>query len=194
MGARASSPAQGTLLAFRRTRCTVINTFMGWCGSLRYTECVFNGTFMKRCGFGGWGFPWELGEIYFAWHSLFELCARWTPSDFVLYIRRPGGVFSTFTSLGILQEFQVFSTFLNKKCRLNHGRCNWGKDECNAHDYDNTIAIADRARSLIILQVPSKNVQELAKEEREESETKLRGAIEISEGAVSAIAGSWRDS
>ena len=82
--------AQGMLLAFRCTRCTVINTFMGWCGLLRYTECVFNGTFMKRRRFGGSGFPWELGEIYFAWHSLFELCARWIPPDFVFYIRHPG--------------------------------------------------------------------------------------------------------
>ena len=56
-----------------------------------------------------------------------------------------------------------------------------------------TIASADRARSLIILQTPIKNVQELAKEEGEESEAKLKGAIEISEGAVFAIAGSWRD-
>ena len=31
--------------------------------------------------------------------------------------------------------------------------------------------------------MPTKNVQELAKEEGEESEAKLRGAIEISEGA-----------
>ena len=54
-----------------------------------------------------------------------------------------------------------------------------------------TVASADRARFLIILQTPSKNVQELAKEEGEESEAKLRGAIEISEGAVSAIIGSW---
>ena len=54
-----------------------------------------------------------------------------------------------------------------------------------------TVASADRARSLIILQTPAKNVQELAKEEGEESEVKLRGAIEISEGAISAIAGSW---
>ena len=56
-----------------------------------------------------------------------------------------------------------------------------------------TVASADRARFLIILQMPIKNVQELAKEEGEESEAKLRGAIEISEGAVSAIVGSWRD-
>ena len=41
--------------------------------------------------------------------------------------------------------------------------------------------------------MPTKNVQELAKEEREESEVKLSGAIEISEGVVSAIASSWRD-
>ena len=56
-----------------------------------------------------------------------------------------------------------------------------------------TVACADRARFLIILQMPIKNVQELAKEEREESEAKLREAIEISEGAISAIVGSWRD-
>ena len=56
-----------------------------------------------------------------------------------------------------------------------------------------TVANADRARLLIILQTPIKNVLELAKEEGEESEAKLRGAIKISEGAVSAIAGSWRD-
>ena len=56
-----------------------------------------------------------------------------------------------------------------------------------------TVASADHARSLIILQTPTKNLQELAKEEGEESEAKLRGAIEISKGAVSAIAGSWRD-
>ena len=53
------------------------------------------------------------------------------------------------------------------------------------------VASANHARSLIILQTPTKNVQELAKEEREESEAKLRGAIEVSEGAISAIAGSW---
>ena len=38
-----------------------------------------------------------------------------------------------------------------------------------------------------------KNVRELAKEKREESEVKLREAIEISEGAIPAIVGSWRD-
>ena len=55
------------------------------------------------------------------------------------------------------------------------------------------VTSANRARSLIILQMPTKNVQEFAKEEGEESEAKLRGAIEISEGTVSAIVGSWRD-
>ena len=55
-----------------------------------------------------------------------------------------------------------------------------------------TVASADRVMFLIILQTPIKNVQELAKEEGEESEAKLRGVIEISEGAVSAIVGSWR--
>ena len=56
-----------------------------------------------------------------------------------------------------------------------------------------TAASANRARSLIILHTPTKNVQKLAKEKGEESETKLRGVIKILEGAVSAIAGSWQD-
>ena len=56
-----------------------------------------------------------------------------------------------------------------------------------------TIASADRARFLIILQTLAKNVQELAKEEGEESEAKLREVIEILEGAIPAIVGSWRD-
>ena len=41
------------------------------------------------------------------------------------------------------------------------------------------------------LQTLIKNVQELAKKEGEESEAKLREAIELLEGATSAIAGSW---
>ena len=56
-----------------------------------------------------------------------------------------------------------------------------------------TVASADRARFLVILQTPIKGVQELAKEEGEESEAKLKGAIEISEGATLTIAGRWRD-
>ena len=43
------------------------------------------------------------------------------------------------------------------------------------------------------LQTLIKNVQELAKEEGEESEAKLREAIEILEGTTSAIAGTWQD-
>ena len=56
-----------------------------------------------------------------------------------------------------------------------------------------TVASADHARFLIILQMPIQKVQELAKEEGEESEAKLRGAIEILEGSIFAIAGGWRD-
>ena len=56
-----------------------------------------------------------------------------------------------------------------------------------------TVANADRARFLIILQTPIKKVQELAKEEGKESAAKLRGAIEISEGVVSTIVGNWWD-
>ena len=56
-----------------------------------------------------------------------------------------------------------------------------------------TVASANSARLLIILQTPIKNVQELAKEEGEESEAKLRATIVTSEGAIPAVAGKWRD-
>ena len=56
-----------------------------------------------------------------------------------------------------------------------------------------TIASADRARFLIILQTLTKNVQELTKKEGEESEAKLRRAIEILKGTIPTIAGRWRD-
>ena len=56
-----------------------------------------------------------------------------------------------------------------------------------------TIASANCARFLIILQTPIKNVQELAKEEGEESEAKLRAAIVTLEGAIPAVAGKRRD-
>ena len=55
------------------------------------------------------------------------------------------------------------------------------------------VASVDRARIPIILQMPIKNMQELAKEKGEESEAKLRGAIEILKGAILAIVGKWRD-
>ena len=56
-----------------------------------------------------------------------------------------------------------------------------------------TVASANRTRFLIFLQMPIKNAQELAKEEGEESEAKLKVAIVTSEGAIPAVAGKWRD-
>ena len=44
-----------------------------------------------------------------------------------------------------------------------------------------TVANANRTRFLIFVQMPIKNVQELAKEEGEESEAKLRAVIVTSE-------------
>ena len=54
------------------------------------------------------------------------------------------------------------------------------------------VASANRTRFLMFLQTPIKTVQELAKEEGEESEAKLRAAIVTSEGAIPAIAGNRR--
>ena len=74
--ARASSSAQGMLLALWYTRRAVINAFMERCGSLRYTRRTFISAFMKWRRSNGWGFPWKLGETYFACNSLFEFRAN----------------------------------------------------------------------------------------------------------------------
>ena len=56
-----------------------------------------------------------------------------------------------------------------------------------------TVASVNRTRFLIFLQMSIENTQELAKEEEEESEVKLKAAIVTSEGAIPAVAGKWRD-
>ena len=56
-----------------------------------------------------------------------------------------------------------------------------------------TVASANRTRFLIFLQMPIENAQELAKEEGEESEAKLRAVIVTSEGAIPAVEGKQRD-
>ena len=56
-----------------------------------------------------------------------------------------------------------------------------------------TVASVNRTRFMRFLQTLTKNVQELAKEEGEESETKLRAAIVTSEGAIPAVVGKRRD-
>ena len=56
-----------------------------------------------------------------------------------------------------------------------------------------TVASANHTRFLIFLQMPIENAQELAKEEGEESEAKLRAAIVTSEGTILAVAGRRRD-
>ena len=56
-----------------------------------------------------------------------------------------------------------------------------------------TVASANRTRFLIFLQMPIENAQELAKEEGEESEVKLRATIMTLEGAIPTVAGKWQD-
>ena len=85
--------------------------------------------FMKRHGFGSWRFPWELGESYFAWHSFFELCVWWAPPDFVLYIKHPERtIFHIHWPWNSAEVPSFFILLEQKRCRLNHGRCSWGKE------------------------------------------------------------------
>ena len=166
---------------------------------------------MKRRGFGSWRSPWELGEIYLAWHSFFELYARWVPPDFAFYMRHPERIIfhthqpwnsAEVPSLFILLEqqkeekmppeswaLQLRQREQRLKILLFFNRTR----KSILLLWPGTVASSDRAKFLIILQTPIKSMRELAKEEGKESEVKLKGAIEISEGATLAIASRWRD-
>ena len=56
-----------------------------------------------------------------------------------------------------------------------------------------TVANANYTRFPMFLQMPTKKVQELAKEEGKESEAKLRAVTATSEGAILAVASKRRD-
>ena len=165
---------------------------------------------MKQRGFGSWRSPWELGEIYLAWHSFFELCARWVPPDFAFYIRHPERIiFHTHQPWNSSKVPSLF-IFLEQQKEEKMSPESWALQLRQREQRlrillffnrtrkstllfrPGTVASADRVRFLIILQTPIKSIQELAKEEGEESEAKLKGAIEISDGAILAIAGRWR--
>ena len=129
------------------------------------------------------------------------------PSDFAFYIRRPGRT--------ILLHLQAPESCMNSKFSHFHeprmspelwaSQLRQRKQRPKIFLSFNrtrkrtlllrpgTVAGIDCISLLMSLQTLIKNVQELAKEEGEESEAKLREVIEILERATPAIAGSWRD-
>ena len=87
---RASSPAQGTLLAFWYTRCAVSNTFMERRWSLRYMRRAFIGALWSDVDLAVEGFlgNW-VGLISLVIPSLNFVRIKF-PLDFAFYIRHPG--------------------------------------------------------------------------------------------------------
>ena len=166
---------------------------------------------MKRRRFGSWRSPWKLGEIYLVWHSFFELCAQWVLPDFAFYIRHPKRIIFHAHQPWNFAEVPSLFIFLEQQKEENMPPESWAlqlrqrEQRLRILLFFNrtrkstlllrlgTVASADRARFLFILQMSIKSVQELAKEEGEESEVKLRGAIEISKGAILAITCRWWD-
>ena len=90
------------------------------------------------------------------------------------------------------QRPKVFLPFhqARKKTLLLQPRIVAGVDCITLLLWLGAIAGVDCVRPLISLQTIIKNVQELAKEEGEESEVKLREAIEILEGSIFATTSS----
>ena len=207
MGVRVSSSTQATLLVLRRTRCIVINAFLGMMRIASiYGMCIqwhpYEAAWIWRLKV-----PMGIGRNLFCLTFLLWAYAWWTPSDFIFYIRHPERTIFHICYPWNFIEVPSFFTFLEQKMSPESWvlQLRQRKRRLKILLFFNrtrkstlllrpgTVASADRARFLIILQTSIKNVQELAEEEGEESEVKLRGAIEISEGAVSSIAGSWQD-
>ena len=209
MGARVSSSTHGTLLALRRTRCIVINAFFleitritsvyGMCIQWRLYEAARIWKLKVPLGIGR--------NLFCLTFLLWALCVVSSPRFRLLYKASWEDHFPHPLALELCRSFKFFHFSWTKKMLPESWALQLRQKERRLKILlffnltrkstlllqPGTLASADRARFLIILQMPIKNVQELAKEEGEESEAKLRRAIEISEGAVSAIVGSWRD-
>ena len=209
MSARVSSATHGTLLTFRRTRCIVINAIFlgitriasvyGMCIQWRLYEAARIWKLKVPLGIG-----WELFCLTFL---LWTVCVVSSPRFRPLY-KAP---WKDHLPHSLALELYRSSKFLHSPWTKKMPPESWALQLRQREQRikilllfnrtrkstlllrPRTVASADRARFLIILQTPIKNVQELAKEEGEESEAKLREAIEISEGAIPTIVGSWRD-
>ena len=209
MGVRVPSSTHSTLLAFRRMRCIVINAFL--LGITRiasvYRMCI-QWRLYEAAGIWKLKIPLGIGRnLFYLTFLPWDLCAVISPKFRLLYKapwedHRPHPL-----ALELCKSSKFFHFPWTKKMPLESWVLQLRQREWRLRILlffnrtrkntfllqPGTVASVDRARISIILQMPIKNVQGLAKEGGEESEVKLKGAIEISEGAVSAIIGSWRD-
>ena len=209
MGARASSATHGTLLTFRRTRCIIINAiFLGITRiALVYGMCI-RWRLYEAARIWKLKVPLGIGrELFCLTFHLWIVCVVSSPRFRPLF-KAP---WEDHLPYLLALELCGSSKFLHSPWTKKMSPESWAlqlrqrEQRLKILLFSNrtrkstlllrpgTVANANRARFLTILRTPIKNVQELAKEEGEESEAKLREAIEISEGAISAIVGSWRD-
>ena len=188
MGAKVSSATHGTLLTFRRTRCTVINAFS--LGIMRIAS-----EYGRRI-------RWRLYEAARIWRLkaplgigqnsfcltflLWTLCAVSFPRFRLLYKASWEDHPPHPLALELCRSSKFLFTFLEQKQKKMPPE-SWALQlrqrerrlkillffnrtrKSSLFLRLGTVAGVDRARFLIILQMPTKNVQELAKEEREES-------------------------
>ena len=209
MGARASSATYGTLLTFRRTRCIVINAIFlgimrivsvyGMCIRWRLYETARIWKLKVFLGIGR--------ELFCLTFLLWIVCVVSSPRFRPLF-KAP---WEDHLPHPLALELCGSSKFLHSPWTKNMPPESWALQLRQREQrlkillfsnrtrkstlllWPGTVANADCARFLTILRMPIKNVQKLAKEEGEESEAKLREAIEILEGVILAIVGSWRD-
>ena len=126
------------------------------------------------------------------------------PIDFAFYIRHHGRIvlsqlqthaFCRNSKFSSLQEPRMPPRSWTSQLRQRKQRpkiflpFNWVRKKTLLL-WPGTVASVDCIRLLVSLQTLIKNVQELAKEEGEKSEAKLRKAIEILEGATFTTASS----
>ena len=130
MGARISSSTHGTLLVFQHTRCIVINAFFlgitritsvyGMCIQWRLYEAVRIWKLKVPLGIGR--------NLFCSTFFLWALCAVNSPRFRLLYkalweVHLPHPL-----ALELCRSSKFFTFLEQKRCHLNHRRCNWGKE------------------------------------------------------------------
>ena len=209
MGVRVPSSTHSTLLAFRRMRCIVINAF--FLGITRiasvYRMCI-QWCLYEAAGIWKLKIPLGIGRnLFYLTFLPWALCAVISPKFRLLYKAPWEDHLPHPLALKLCRSSKFFHFPWTKKMPLESWALQLRQKERRLKIllffnrtrkstlllWPGSVASADRARFLIILQTPIKNVQELATEEGEESEAKLRESIEISEEAIPAIVSSWRD-
>ena len=130
MGARVSAATHDTLLTFRRMRCIVINAFFLGITQFAsvYRMCI-QWRLYKATRIWKLKVPLGIGrELFCLTFLLWTVCVGSSPRFCPLYKAPERTTFHIHWPWNSAEVPSFFTLLKQKRCRLNHGRCSWGKE------------------------------------------------------------------